>query len=193
VTLVSDNADRAYDFDRATRGYAALFTGGWNVEGLYLAELGAGTTQSRIESAVNAGRGLTSYMGHGATGTWANESILSLGRVPFLGNRTRPGIVTAMGCLNGSFQLLDRDALGEALVKSPAGGAMAFWGSTALTEPTPQEEVYREAVRLLVARNAPALGELLIEAQARAWTDGFGENDVVKSWVLLGDPATRVR
>jgi hypothetical protein len=194
VTLVSDNQDRIYDFEAATRGFAGLFGGAWNVQALYLSQLATATIRANILEALNAGRGLVGYMGHGSTYAWANENLFNSDSVASLTNRERPGIVTAMGCMNGMYQLVDRDSLGEAVVKGTTGGAMAFWGSTTTSEPTDQEEVYREAIRILVARGrGQALGELLNEAQTRAWANGFDDNDVMRSWVLFGDPATRVR
>ncbi|MBI4618522.1 MAG: hypothetical protein HY720_33305, partial [Planctomycetes bacterium] len=59
--------------------------------------------------------------------------------------------------------------------------------------PAPQEEVYRELVRLLFVEGGRTLGEAVTDAELLAWTGGWADEDVLRAWVLLGDPASRLR
>jgi hypothetical protein len=97
--------------------------------------------------------------------------------------------VLAMTCLNGYFQDPVQDSLGEVLLKTPAGGAVAVWASTGLTEMEPQIVIDRAVVQGLLATSpSPRLGDLILAA-----TSATDDPDVRSTWVLLGDPTMRVR
>ncbi|MBI4616409.1 MAG: hypothetical protein HY720_22550 [Planctomycetes bacterium] len=193
VSLVADNDDAAYDFSRATRGFATLFDPAYSVEELYLGPLSVAEVRSRVLAAFDGGRILVAYMGHGNATQWANEYVFGAASVPTLAPSGRNGLVTAMGCMNGMFHLPQLTSLGEACVRTPDRGGMAFWGSTALVEAAPQEDVYRELVRILFDEGGRTIGEAVTEAKVIAWSAGGSQTDVVRSWVLFGDPATRLK
>jgi hypothetical protein len=73
------------------------------------------------------------------------------------------------------------------MLKAP-GGAIAVWASTGMTDPDAQEIMNQRAIQLLF--NAPGLTIGEITAQAKAVT---GDPDVRRTWVLLGDPATKIK
>jgi hypothetical protein len=92
-----------------------------------------------------------------------------------------------MTCLNGHFADPALEGLGEALLRAGRGGAFAAWGSSGMTEPDAQAVVNRELYRLLFG-GQPTLGEAVRRAKSAT-----GDADVRRTWLLLGDPATRVR
>ncbi|MBI4617489.1 MAG: hypothetical protein HY720_28010 [Planctomycetes bacterium] len=192
VSIVSDNDDSVYDFTLAARLAAGLFDPALAVEEIPLGALGTAETRRRILSAFQEGRLLVAYLGHGNTQQWATENLFSTAAVPGLPPGRRQGLVTAMGCMNGMYHLPQLDSLGEALINSSERGAVAFWGSTSLVPAEPQERAFRELVRLLFADRGRTVGEAVTEAKLRSWQGGSDEPDVVRSWVLLGDPATRL-
>jgi hypothetical protein len=92
-----------------------------------------------------------------------------------------------MTCLDGYFADPSLDSLGEALLAAN-GGAAAVWASTGLTEMAPQAVMNLEAVtKLFQTSPAPRLGDAIRAALATT-TDP----DVRATWVLLGDPSTKV-
>jgi hypothetical protein len=108
--------------------------------------------------------------------------------VPLLTNGSRLPFVSSMTCWTGWFADPYGETLGEALLKAPQGGAIAVWASSGLTEPDGQMALDREFMRLLFAARKPTIGE----ATARAKT-AVSDLDVRRTWILLGDPTTRLQ
>jgi hypothetical protein len=96
--------------------------------------------------------------------------------------------IVTMTCLNGQFQDPYSDSLAEALLKSQAGGAMAVWASSALTEPNGQDAMNQELLRLILGGKSLTLGEAVMRAKA-----AVSDNDIRRSWIFFGDPTTRLR
>ena len=94
-----------------------------------------------------------------------------------------------MTCLNGYFHDSATESLGEALVKSK-GGAIAVWASTGMTVPTSQAIINEELLRMVLGGGGRTLtlGEATMRAKA-----SMVDMDVRRTWVLLGDPTTRLR
>jgi len=93
-----------------------------------------------------------------------------------------------MTCLNGFFHTPYVESLAEALLKAENGGAVAVWTSSGLTDPAGQLQMNKGLVRLLFNGEGLTLGEAA--AQAKASTDDL---DVRRSWILFGDPSTRLK
>jgi hypothetical protein len=91
-------------------------------------------------------------------------------------------------CLNGYF-VQPNDSLSEVLIKNPNGGAAATWASSGLTTPDVQEQMATRFFSQLGAGNITRIGDLIKDAKTAIT---FGR-DVRLSWVLLGDPAMKVR
>ena len=95
-----------------------------------------------IVNAFNTGSLVVNYTGHGSTEIWSN--LFSSGTARDLTNGSRLPFVVAMNCLNGYYHDLFTDALGEALVRNPNGGAIGVWASSALTAPHVQAQMNAE-------------------------------------------------
>jgi hypothetical protein len=93
-----------------------------------------------------------------------------------------------MTCLNGFFQAPYADTLAEALLKAKGGGAVAVWASSGLTEPDKQAVMNKELIKLLFGREPLTLGEATARAKA-----SVSDQDIRKTWILFGDPTTRLK
>ena len=81
------------------------------------------------------------------------------------------------------------DSFGESLIKAERGGAVAVWASSGVTMQTDQAPMNQELYRLLFNRaSALPLGEAVVQAKLSSISD-----DVRKTWILLGDPAMKLR
>jgi hypothetical protein len=129
---------------------------------------------------------LVNFMGHGSLEIW--RGLLSSDDVEMLVNGMRLPFFVSMTCLNGFFQAPYSETLGEALIKAPQGGAVAVWTSSGLTEPMGQVAMNKELIRLLFGNHSITLGEATAKAKFSA-----GDEDVRKTWILFGDPATRLK
>jgi hypothetical protein len=93
-----------------------------------------------------------------------------------------------MTCLNGFFQNPYGETLAEALIKASGGGAIAIWTSSGLTEPEIQVLMNKELIKLLFGREPITLGEATAKAKA-----SISDKDIRKTWILFGDPTTRLK
>jgi len=137
---------------------------------------------------LNTGKFLVNYSGHGSAGVWANSGFFSVLDVPLLTNANRQSIFTMLTCWNGLFTHPKNDSLGEALLESPTGGAAATWASSTETTPDYQLTMGARFNNQIGLGNIKRIGDLVGDAKATV-----AGSDVGYSWVLLGDPALKVR
>ncbi len=96
-------------------------------------------------------------------------------------------LVSAMTCLNGFFHdVYSEQSLAEALQTAPNGGAIAIWASSTVTKPDMQAVMNRGLVRRLL--QGMTLGEAAVQAKA-----AVPDPDVRRTWILFGDPTTRLK
>jgi hypothetical protein len=153
-------------------------------------ERGPVEAHQALLDAIDTGKYIVNYSGHGSAGVWASTDFFSTADVPLLTNADRPSVFTMLTCLNGFF-LRPRpsdDSIGEALVKAPNGGASATWSSTTETTPDYQLAMGDEFYRLLGVGQVPRLGDLIKQSKV-----SIAGSDVGYSWVLLGDPLLKMR
>jgi hypothetical protein len=96
-----------------------------------------------------------------------------------------------MTCLNGFFQAPYADTLAEALLKVGSGGGIAVWASSGMTEPDGQVVMNKELVQQLFNKEGLTgltIGEAVMKAKA-----AVSDQDVRRTWILFGDPTTRLK
>jgi hypothetical protein len=186
VLLVADR-NNGYDFEAADTQLQSLIPASITLTDIRRGQVGDSEARSQLLDALNSGPKLVNFYGHGSTRLWTDAPILSSTDAASLDNTERLTLFDSMTCLTGYFQDPSIESLGEALLKS-AGGAIAVWASSGMTEPSAQVEMNQRAIQLLFAGSGLTVGE--ITAQAKAATNN---PDVRRTWVLLGDPATRIK
>lgn len=190
VLLVSDSND-GYDFETVTAQLRRLIPESANVEEINRGQADASTVKSSLLSALNRGPRLVNYAGHGSSDQWRGN-LLTSGDAGALTNRKSLSLVFSMTCLNGFFQDPSLESLAEVLLKSQ-GGAVAVWASSGMTEPGGQAAMDQEIFQLMFGsfsiKGQPlTLGEATSRAKA-----GVSDGDVRRTWILFGDPSTRLR
>jgi hypothetical protein len=77
-------------------------------------------------------------------------------------------------------------------MKVEKGGAVAVWASSGMTLPAEQWSMNQQLYRLLFASTPNAqpitLGEAMLRAKA-----SVSDIDIRRTWILFGDPTTRMR
>lgn len=144
---------------------------------------------ANLIAGMNSGPFIVNYSGHGSTGIWGSTSYFNLNDVPTLVNGSNQSIYTMLTCLSGSFTRPVDDSLGESLLKAPNGGAVATWASTTTTTPDLQLLMGDRFYNRMSAGAIHRMGDLVVDAKSVIPAG----SDVGFSWVLLGDPALRVR
>jgi hypothetical protein len=97
-----------------------------------------------------------------------------------------------LNCLNGYFHFPYSDSLGEALVKAEGRGAVASISPSGLSLNEPAHVFHKALLSELTSGNHERLGDALAAAQA-AYADAGAFPELLRIYVLLGDPALRLR
>ncbi|MBD3367126.1 MAG: hypothetical protein GF405_02985 [Candidatus Eisenbacteria bacterium] len=154
-----------------------------------------GVTDDMIRDAVNDGRSLINYLGHGSTmgwstGTFINNDVNSLVNVDML-----PWIVS-VACRTGQFT--DKTCFAEVWMRATEGdastGAVGIYASTVGMQWVPPLAALSEINHLLVTEQMRTLGGLCINGACAMIEDhGWSGEAEFKSWHLFGDPSLLVR
>ena len=192
VTFVADRDDSTTGFKAASARLETRLPGGYSGHDLYRDLLGPEAVRAQLFSLVDQGQLLVNYMGHGSTQVWGSDGdLLANGDIAtsWTASGGRLPVVIAMNCLNGFFQgVYDEESLAEALIRAPAGGAVAVWASSSLT-PTATQQLVDDALFQLIFSGAYAtLGESVAAAK-----QAVTNRDLRRSWIYFGDPALRLK
>ena len=138
-------------------------------------------------TALNAGQSLVDYAGHGSDEVWAG-GLLSSSDVAAMTNGSQTPFLISMTCMNGYFQDVYTVSLAKAIVLAPAGGAVAAWASSGLTDSAAQSILNLAMVSELYPNKLRTIGEAAAAAKRAVRT-----LDIRRTWILLGDPATKLQ
>ena len=154
-----------------------------------------GVTDDMIRSAVNDGRSLVNYLGHGSTMGWStgvfiNNDVNSLVNVDKL-----PWIVS-VACRTGQFT--DKTCFAEVWMRATDNGeptgAVGIYASTVGMQWSVPLPALFEINHLLVTEQMRTLGGLCMNGACRMIEDyGWNGEAEFKSWHLFGDPSLMVR
>ncbi|HEY6231270.1 MAG TPA: C25 family cysteine peptidase [Pyrinomonadaceae bacterium] len=144
--------------------------------------------RGQIVDALNHGPMIVNYYGHGSLDVWTGAGLLDSDLARSLTNANSPSLYIMMTCLNGYSHDPYLDSLGEAALKAPSGGAVAVWASSGFTDAPPQFVMNLEFYRQLFGGEPIRLGQAIRNSKA-----AIADVDVRRTWILLGDPAMRIR
>jgi MYXO-CTERM domain-containing protein len=184
LLLVRDSDDNPppFPFSMASADVRAALSG-WKeqalVRGPDLTANGAA-----LMDALHAGPVAVDYQGHGSEDHWGG-GFLSTADTDKLAGTGGTALVTAATCLNAYFIDPDRESLGAALLRTPAGGAWGVWANSAFSVPT-EHALFSKTVLSAVLNDGLTLGEATLKAK-QALTD----SNVRSTFHLLGDPSAR--
>ena len=187
--LVADRkGENDLDFEAATEEVRALLPSSIVASKISRSSFRSdGEARGEILRSINQGPLLVNFIGHGTVWGW-NGDLLSTGDADDLTNGMRLSFFIGMTCLNGWFHDPYLESLAEALLKAKGGGAVAVWTSSGLTEPDEQTVMNKELIKLLFGKQGLTLGEATARAKA-----SVSDQDIRRTWILFGDPATRLR
>ncbi|HWR97171.1 MAG TPA: C25 family cysteine peptidase, partial [Candidatus Methanoperedens sp.] len=193
LLALADDADRAGDFPADSDRIAALAPPALTVNRIHLGALTLAAARAGLFAAVRDGAGLVNYVGHAGYDVLATEGLLTSADVDLLENAARPTVLTAMTCLAGDFAFPGSPGLAELLVRRETGGAAAVWAPTGLSVNDPAvrlaEGFYAAA---FAGTDAVRIGDVVLAAQ-RAYEQARNPAALLRIYVLLGDPAMRLR
>src|SRR5262249_20124193 len=135
LLLVADRKGD-FDFEEATSQLRAFVPPGVSVEEITRGESDDATAREHLLAAINEGRKIVNYLGHGNLDEWRGRLFTSADARELTNERLT--FFVSMTCLNGYFHEPALDSLAEAMVKAPRGGAVAAWASSGMNGPAEQ-------------------------------------------------------
>lgn len=154
-------------------------------------------TGTPIDSAINDGRGVVVYSGHGGTTNWVSPEFYQ-SDVQALTNVDMYPLVCSHACFTGRFS--DAECFGETWIRVPDGGACAFWGGSSSTYWEMDDTLQRAMFRGLLTDSLTWLSGMMDRAKYKLYeTWGpSGDPDEVSTlyyyevYNLLGDPSMQL-
>jgi hypothetical protein len=201
VLFVADNSDSAGNFP----SYADMIANNYlpadyNAEKVYYGV--THTTVSAARTAIlneinNDGALIVNYVGHGYSQGWASENLFTNSSIASLANAGKLPFVVSMSCLVGSFHSpdlngYDMTALAEKLVVTANSGAIASFASTGMGLASGQDYLNRGLFQAIFSENRIRLGAATTQAKLFLYAITGSYQDLIDTYVLLGDPATRL-
>jgi hypothetical protein len=161
-----------------------------HVDGFY----GYSATAAQVANAVNDGRGIINYCGHGSTYSWATSGF-SNANVDALVNDNMLPFIVSVACVNGQFA--GYTCFAEAWLRATHGtapsGAIGMYASSVNQYWAPPMCAQDETVDLLCAEAYFSFGALCFAGACRM-LDEYGQAGIetFDTWHVFGDPSVRV-
>ncbi|MDT8381828.1 MAG: C25 family cysteine peptidase, partial [Brevefilum sp.] len=199
VLSVADNMDAAGDFASLSENLlSCCFSEDYSVEKIYYGlspYTDTTVTQNAIKSSINAGKFLVNYIGHGATASWAGESLFHSNYVPSLTNAGKYLVAVVMACMEGYYirpqTTLSSHAVGEVFTRAVDKGAIASWSATGEGVASGHTYLNQGFFNAVFQQNASTVGEATLAGKLNLFSVGASP-DLLDTYLLFGDPATLI-
>jgi uncharacterized repeat protein (TIGR01451 family) len=201
VLFVADNTDSGGNFPY----YSDLIVNNFLPTGYTPQKIYYGNThtvvseaKTAILDAINQGRLMVNYVGHGSIQSWASESLLSLSSLSSLNNGSNLPFVAALSCLTGSFHYpslpgTDNSSISEKLLLTEGKGSIASWGSSGMGLASGQDYLNRGLYQAMFYEGENALGVATTQAKIYLKTYMNSQSSLNDIYTLFGDPAMRLK
>jgi hypothetical protein len=146
------------------------------------------TLKTALFRRLNYGPGLLVFTGHASIHQWSQDRLFHSDDVASLVNGPRLPVLLEATCFTGSFHVPDSETLDEALVRHAGGGAVAVWGATGLGYSTGHVALATGFLGDIYQPDA-TVGTAALAGKLNLSSD---YPDLVDTYTVLGDPATRM-
>ncbi len=132
------------------------------------------------------------YVGHSQIQYWAAEHLMDQSLLDSLDNGTCLPVNLEMTCYTGSFHTTSA-ALAESETRMPEDGFVASWAPTGFGLVTGHDILEKGLFLALFHHNVQRLGAAITEAKVYLKTHSAGDEDLIDTFTLFGDPALKVK
>lgn len=143
-----------------------------------------------VSYALNEGRGIAIYTGHGSELAWAGPSF-SQSNIEALTNGDMLPYVGSHACLTGNYAY-SQNCFGETWVKTEGRGSVSYWGSSVYSYWDEDDVLERKFVDALVDSQFGKLGRITDFAKMgvySAYSGGGASKRYYEMYNILGDPS----
>ncbi len=154
-----------------------------------------GASASSVSAALNSGRGILNYCGHGSLSSWGTTGFSSAW-VNALTNDHMLPFIFDVACVNGNFE--NYTCFAEAWMRATHDGnptgAIGIYASSINQSWNPPMAAQDESNDLLVQDAERSYGGLCYNGSVRMMDEyGYDGEEMFKTWNVFGDPSLRVR
>ena len=154
-------------------------------------------TAAMVTAALNEGRSIINYTGHGSTTSWSSTGFSNT-HVNALTNDNMLPHAVSVACVNGQFN--GYTCFGEAWLRATNNsngeptGAIGFYASSINQSWNPPMDAQDEVVDLLIAGAKRTFGGITYNGCGHMIDEyGSGGDSMFLTWHIFGDPSLRVR
>jgi hypothetical protein len=191
LLAIADGQD--VSFKSEARSFLDQFPGERFPGDLFAPPAGASDAQQQIIALFKQDFSLIAYFGHGSIDMWGKDRLFTAEGVAQLSALKHLPVVLNFTCLTGLYTHPKVDALAETFLWQVDGGAVAVLAPSSLTLPYDQGFLSRSLARLITDNPGATIGELHLKARRETPVDNSGGLDVMRTFMLFGDPALRLR
>jgi len=185
-----DDGEYDYQHEDVIRGKLLAY-GYTSVDQIY----DPGATAAQVASALNAGRGILDYTGHGSQTSWGTTGFSNSNVNALLNDNMLP-FIQSVACNNGTFTggTCFAEAWLRATDAGAPAGAIACYMSYISQSWNPPMCAQDASIDLLVADEKRTIGGLWFNGSCQMMDEyaSSGVNEF-KNWTIFGDPSLRVR
>ena len=154
-------------------------------------------TAAQVTTALNDGRSLVLYMGHGSTSSWGTTGF-STSNVNALTNDWMLPVISSVACVNGDFSATTcfAEAWLRATNAGNPSGAIAFYGSSINQSWVPPQYGQQGFVDTLVSERYNTVGGTLFMgsvAMLEHYGGGSDATEIFNTWHIFGDCSVQLR
>ena len=202
LTFVADNADAGGNFPALSDNIIDQFLPpDYLVEKIYFGippYISVDETRAAILSAVNQGRLILSFVGHGSVQFWASENLLSVNNIDSLTNIGKYPFFAPMTCAEGYFLFpkangFDYPSLAESLVRVADKGAIASFSPAGFGLASGHDILAEGLYQGFFSYGMIQFGIATTFAKYYLDANGAGFKDLIDTYNLLGDPAAKLK
>lgn len=198
--FIADNWDSGGNFPVESDKMLAYIPSSYTVDKVYYSVNYTNATAARtaIQTAINNGRLIVHYAGHGSPQQWAGEGLFRYSDIPLLANGIKQPFMLPMTCAEGYFIHTspagkDYSSVAEGLVRADGKGAIASWSPTGYGLTTGHMIMDEFIFDQIFNHQANQLGYLTTNAKYYLYAYTTGYRDLIETYLLFGDPALRLQ
>ena len=151
-----------------------------------------GSTED-VAGKFNSGQSIVNFIGHGGGGVFFDSQLFLTEDIDRLENKNKYAVAFSMTCFIGHFDNPDMPSLAEELLKAPDKGIAAHFGSAGRAYLYGDFFLNNALFDAVFNQKAQYIGEIATLGKLGMVNKTQGYFDHVKNYILMGDPAMRVK